>query len=122
MGFPVDGTSNRNRLTLAAGELANRIAQFGNPDIQLIENLTRLVHHIRTVKHFKHAELTAHALSTQEDVRAGIEIFTQRKVLVDGFYATPSRFHCRSKRYRLIIQQNLSAIGSIGSRDHLDER
>src|SRR5436305_7517334 len=96
MGVPVYSTGNRDGLALTTGELTDRITQLRNADIQLIEDLARLAQHIGPIKHTKNAELMAHSLATQEDVRTGIEIVAQSQVLVDGFYSTPSCFQwCR---------------------------
>src|SRR6266576_1282217 len=89
MGFPVHGTGNGDSLALTARELADRSAQLRNADIQLIKDLACLTQHIRAIKHSNNAELTAHSLTTQEDVCTGIEIVAQGQILVDGFLPAP---------------------------------
>src|SRR5947209_11880183 len=103
MGFAVDGTGNGDGLALTAGELADRSAQLRNADIQLIKDLACLTQHIRAIKHSNNAELTAHSLTTQEDVCTGIEIVAQGQILVDGFYPASSCLQLRREGYRFTI-------------------
>src|SRR6266702_2086073 len=103
MGFPVHGTGNGDSLALTARELADRSAQLMNADIQLIKDLACLTQHIGAIKHSNNDELTADALTTQEDVCTGIEIVAQGQILVDGFYPASSCFQRRREGYRFTI-------------------
>src|SRR5438874_13434004 len=103
MSFPVHGAGNGDSLALTARELADRSAQLRNADIQLIKDLACLTQHVGAIKHSNDAELTAHSLTTQEDVCTGIEVVAQGQILVDGFYPASSCFQRRRERHRFTI-------------------
>src|SRR6266480_2218299 len=102
MGFPVHGTGNGDSLALTARELADRSAQLRNADIQLIKDLACLTQHIRAIKHSNNAELTAHSLTTQEDVCTGIEIVSEESYHFAGMNVQADMIYCYQASEALI--------------------
>jgi hypothetical protein len=90
--FPERGASDRDGLALAAGERADTAAQaVDRGDLQLAHARTGVILHLRLREHLhrpgRHCRPAE--LPPEVEVRDGVEVVAQRKVLVDGLDAEP---------------------------------
>ncbi len=96
-GVPMDRAADCDRLTLAAGKVANRRIESFHMEVELRHRFAGRLCHRLPVEDRQKAEKLLHRFAAKEDIGADRQIVGERQILVDRLYSF-SRASCGEEK------------------------